>query len=889
MRLTLRTLLAYLDNTLDPQDSEILRQKVEQSGFATQLVQRIRSSVADPSLSAPAPDSVHPIEEPNMMSNFLDSTLAPEQIAEIEKACLESLPHLAEAAACHQILTMVLGRPAEASDRLRERVLAMVDDKGNIVDPDSTSEPGQVSGGASPVIAGEIGPRYSGVDLSDATDETAVAATAASELPSGGADADVGSFPSAASEPMTDPRATPSQDVQPVGAGDSGVFQAATKLREQSHQFAEAGMALDDAPPLAGDRPLRQLERSDFYDGEVRSSRITPWLVSLALVGILLFAISRIFAPLLGPQKVAQSSNDQANGDAIVADSASEAPSPSDASETAVPDQPPSGSIGDGIGDAMQIDPEMLPAPDPQPVTPQPSSAAAETSDGSAQVDSSEPDSAAESADRSTAATTVEPTVDPNAPPVPPPVPAPVPPQGDVGEPASPVPQQSGAAEIVMEDSDGPPLPPAMADPRVAALPDSKDSAAVSPEPKPDGMESTTGADAADPAGVDQEIATLASETALVAQRVDETKWALIAPKSAVGPGSVVVCGPEYRAEFVIAGNESLTCTLVGPTEIRWESGQATVNVDVRFGKGIVQLAEPGNSLAMTVGQTKILAQTETGQATLAFDVQHHRPLSADPMLPQNHRTSVVLTCVAGNVSMTGHGNPADIPAGGQVTLDLDATDAGVNVVTQPPRLPSWIDPEVDTGSLESEAAGDLLELVRGDDSDSLLLSLRVALGFRRNEVAALAGKTMLALGDASAYFGVDGLFSNPKQRLYWSSHLAAVRQMMDRSVEDAAAVRTAIAGQNEAMDNADGDTLFRLLTGYSQDQLKTGGDAELVADLESASMPVRVLASEHLRDISGTTLFFKPEEGVASRREEVVKKWKVRLRKESIRYPDAE
>ncbi len=147
----------------------------------------------------------------------------------------------------------------------------------------------------------------------------------------------------------------------------------------------------------------------------------------------------------------------------------------------------------------------------------------------------------------------------------------------------------------------------------------------------------------------------------------------------------------------------------------------------------------------------------------------------------------------------------------------------------------------------------------------------------------------MLAFGDASAYFGVDGLLSKPGQRLYWSTHLDALRAMVDRSARDAAAVRTAIAGENEAMDNADGDTLFRLIAGYSEDQLKTGGDAELVADLESLSMPVRVLASETLRDISGTTLFFRPEEEVASRREEVVKKWKVRLRKESIRYSEQE
>jgi anti-sigma factor RsiW len=109
MRLTLRTLLAYLDNTLDPNDAEALRQKLSESAFATQLVQRIRSTLVDPTLSAPSPDAVSPVDEANVISEYLDSTLSAEQIAEVEKACLESDSHLAEAAACHQILTMQAG------------------------------------------------------------------------------------------------------------------------------------------------------------------------------------------------------------------------------------------------------------------------------------------------------------------------------------------------------------------------------------------------------------------------------------------------------------------------------------------------------------------------------------------------------------------------------------------------------------------------------------------------------------------------------------------------------------------------------------------------------------------------------------------------------------
>ena len=48
MRLTLRTLLAYLDNTLDAQDAESLVVKLSESGFATQLVLRIRECAKQP-------------------------------------------------------------------------------------------------------------------------------------------------------------------------------------------------------------------------------------------------------------------------------------------------------------------------------------------------------------------------------------------------------------------------------------------------------------------------------------------------------------------------------------------------------------------------------------------------------------------------------------------------------------------------------------------------------------------------------------------------------------------------------------------------------------------------------------------------------------------------
>jgi hypothetical protein len=256
MRLTLRTLLAYLDNTLEPQDAQSLRNKLSESGFATQLVQRIRRALSDGSLAAPSPEAVGPVEEANVISEYLDSTLPAEQVAEIERACLESDPHLAEAAACHQILTMILGQPAEVSPELRERIYQL---------PDLQAQ--QIATAGS----------FSSVSIPDALPSRAPLA----ELPS----------VETAAPSLAGP-------VQPVGAADSGVSDAPTRLREAE----QSGAVGQQVVAMAGSRTRLSDADKAIYGGSIRTSRITPWIVSLALAAVLLFALTRIFQPLLLPR-----------------------------------------------------------------------------------------------------------------------------------------------------------------------------------------------------------------------------------------------------------------------------------------------------------------------------------------------------------------------------------------------------------------------------------------------------------------------------------------------------------------------------------------------------------------------------------------------------------
>jgi hypothetical protein len=126
MRLTLRTLLAYLDDTLDPEEAKNIGHKVAESDTAQELIARIKQVTRRRRLTVPPATGPGSKLDANTIAEYLDNVLTGDQPAELEEVCLNSDVHLAEMAACHQILALVVGEQALVPPTARQRMYGLV-------------------------------------------------------------------------------------------------------------------------------------------------------------------------------------------------------------------------------------------------------------------------------------------------------------------------------------------------------------------------------------------------------------------------------------------------------------------------------------------------------------------------------------------------------------------------------------------------------------------------------------------------------------------------------------------------------------------------------------------------------------------------------------------
>ncbi len=126
MRLTLRTLIAWLDDTLTPGEVKEIGSQVAESPFAKELVERVHRVTRQRRLTVPGgPGAGADATDPNQVASYLDNQLPADTVAEFEKTCLTSDVHLAEVASVHQILSLI-GHKAKVPPDAKTRMYRLV-------------------------------------------------------------------------------------------------------------------------------------------------------------------------------------------------------------------------------------------------------------------------------------------------------------------------------------------------------------------------------------------------------------------------------------------------------------------------------------------------------------------------------------------------------------------------------------------------------------------------------------------------------------------------------------------------------------------------------------------------------------------------------------------
>lgn len=831
MRLTLRTLLAYMDDILDPADQEELGKKIEASPFATELIHRSRDAVRRLRLSAPEvlagdSDDLHEGDDSldaNMAAEYLDNTLPPEEVAEFERACLEAGPHadmlLAEAASCHHILTLVLGEPAEVDGDLRQRM-------------------------------------YGLAAQSAAAETPAVAANAAPDSP-----------PVQAAAPVAGVMRRPAVDPDEAAVPDY-MLEAARARRRKRNQVI--GLMVG-AAVLGG--------AAAFVLWPTRPAKLPE---TVANKGALEEAISGVDVGEVEPSEA---------GNAATADAGATAPADSGTADTEAPAFTPTPPVGadeasdeTGAGDASTGEVEMpaLETPELDLELPAAGDASGDVGIPSTTnippvipggVDDATDELVLESA---AAGTTVDgadvlvppgETAEPPAPPVD---------GANMASSESTLPPVPGDEQLADAGASIPPTDPPTAPPPVQdALPG--DAAASDAGTVPPAAPTAT-------APIDdapRQLATYLGVTNDMLLAFDESagSWVRVPPRSTFTAGARLMAPPAFRTLVVVGAD--VNTFIGGGTEATLLPGEefgAEVALAIPYGHVIINAGTSGNRIALVMGDvTRVVELAKS--SSLAIDVRRTFVPGNNPeQQPAPMEISWYLT--SGSASWTGA--PGETVADESPTAQAPASWVTVGGQSAAPQatndIPEWVNKET-VSSTEASARDDIAEtFVAGQPISIPLLELTGGTGLgRRTEVRALAARTAAYVGEFEPL--VKSL-ADPIERAKRKQQVTALRAAVARDPAAVAQIREAFALQRG--ERAAGD-LVEMLLGYNPDMVGTtrqevqGGDLmRLLGWLDHDDLTYRVLAAHNVNEITRTMGLggYRPEHTAEQRRRELKFYW---------------
>jgi hypothetical protein len=719
--------------------------------------------------------------DPNTVAMYLDNTLSSDRVPDFEKVCLESDVHLAEVAACHQVLALVLGEPAEVDSNLRQRLY---------------------------------------------------------QIGEGGADGEAEKH-----KPPPLPAVIPS-------AGRRDRPRVPDYLREdrRSRWWAVAATLL--LALLLGAAVVRALGPYD---------RTNPALAWLPVWGEQDAAVAKSGAQ---PDKEAPPADSQdAASDNRVTDDGS-APGAND--NGAVGNAPLNGGAGAGTKE---------PRADEAP--PANVNIAAPPSTRDAAV-------AGPAATKAGSATLTNP-VEQNGKAVPLDGP-----RGavDAGPDAPVPPLPTGVREIGPTNTAATPAldfgPDAATDAARNTVPPTGDAAAPAgndtrPAARDSAARDSAARDSAARSGPEPLGRFLTDRNVLL--RMNRAgEWERVPQGATLNAGERLLVLPTYRPSISLSAG--LTMQLLGETLVEFlgaDSG-GIPRIRIPYGRAVLMTAgRPDVSINLVFGGQEGTATFLGAESTLAVEVRRFLPAGADPEKEQAY-VAIDLYAAGGDVEWKLSQNPMStrITAPGRLGLGTEYPFETGGEEGEPKVLPEWITAEKTTG-VHQIASEDLNMELAKESGKTVALVLREFAEHRKWERKHLGARSLALTGEFDPFVAA---FNDYDQRSVWGQQIDSLKAALARGPETAAKVRQAFQQQRG---KEDGWKLYRMLGGYSKEDVQNGAAEELVGNLNHPSWDFRVLAVHALWSIPGVPPRFGdlPSDDPSKRRTQL-QRWRQFIKSEN-------
>jgi hypothetical protein len=355
------------------------------------------------------------------------------------------------------------------------------------------------------------------------------------------------------------------------------------------------------------------------------------------------------------------------------------------------------------------------------------------------------------------------------------------------------------------------------------------------------------------------------------------------APLSA---GDMLLVLPTFRPTVTLSAGITLQIPSETLLELMAADADGAPGVKLHSGRLIVMTSgQTGSRLRLDLGTVSGEATFADADAILAVEVRRYHVPGADPEA-QEPRIAADLYAASGKVDWTGaDGKSSTITAPQRVVLAAHPGDPATAGTEK--QIPKWVGSEQ---MLPLNAlAADALFATISDESQPLLLELRQMADHRRVERRSIAAQCMAMLDEFEPLIRALG---DENERGIWLALISDFHAALARGPATAAKVREAYQKQRgqEA-----GQELYRMLWGYTKEQLQGGEAAKLVGELNHDgldNLDFRVVACADLQDIMhpGQDISrplvglydYRPDAPAASR-EGPVMRWQELLRKGQI------